>query len=112
MTMKSRMPILLITLMFATLWANSAFAVCLPAGNTGLTAKVILTSNQQLTGTKIDATGCDIGIYVGPGTEKVVIRGVTVTGANEHGIFVQDASHVTIQYSVVTGNGVAGHACP
>ncbi len=41
-----------------------------------------------------------------------MISGVTVTGANEHGIFVQDASHVTIQYSVVTGNGVAGHACP
>ena len=101
-----------ITLVFATLGANCAVAACLTAGNTGLTTNVILTSGQQLTGTAITATGCDIGIYIGPGTDKVLISGVTVTGANEHGIFAQDASHVTIQYSVVTGNGVAGHACP
>ena len=87
-------------------------AACLTAGSTGLTTKVILTSDQQLTGATINATGCDVGIYIAPGTNKVLISGVTVTGANEHGIFVQDASHVTIQYSVVTGNGVAGHACP
>src|SRR5437764_3425146 len=50
--------------------------------------------------------------YTTPGTETVLISGVTVTGANEHGILVQDASRVTIQYSVVTGNVMAGHACP
>ena len=110
MTRKSA--ILSITLMFATLGANCSVAACLSAGSTGLTTEVILTSNQQLTGTTINAKGCDIGIYVGPGSDKVMISGVTVTGANEHGIFVQDSSHVTIQYSVVTGNGVAGHACP
>ena len=98
--------------LFATLGANWAAAACLTAGSTGLTTKVILSSNQQLTGTAITAAGCDVGIYVGPGADHVLISGVTVTGANEHGIFVQDASHVTIQYSVVTGNGVAGHACP
>ena len=99
------------TLALVTLGVNSAIA-CSQAGSTGLTTSQILSSNQQLTGIKIDATGCDVGIYIGPGTDKVLISGVTVTGANEHGIFVQDASHVTIQYSVVTGNGVAGHACP
>jgi hypothetical protein len=99
------------TLMFSALGANCAGA-CSPAGNTGLTTNQILTSNQQLTGSTVNAAGCDIGIYVGPGSDKVLISGVTVMGANEHGIFVQDASHVTIQYSVVTGNGVAGHACP
>ncbi len=104
--------ILPITLVFATLAMNGAVAACLPAGSTGLTTQVILTSNQQLTGTTINATGCDVGIYIGPGTDKVLISGVTVTGANEHGIFAQDASRVTIQYSVVTGNGVDGHACP
>lgn len=97
--------------MFSALGANCAVA-CSPAGNTGLTTNRILTSNQQLTGGTVNAAGCDIGIYVGPGSDKVLISGVTVSGANEHGIFVQDASHVTIQYSVVTGNGVAGHACP
>ena len=104
--------ILSITLTVATLGANCAVAACLTAGSTGLTTQVILTSNQQLTGKVINAAGCDVGIYIGPGTDTVLISGVTVTGANEHGIFVQDASHVTIQYSVVTGNGVAGHACP
>ena len=101
-----------ITLVFATLGANYAVAECLTAGNTGLTTYLILTSGQQLTGTTITATGCDLGIYIGPWTDQVLISGVTVTGANQHGIFAQDASHVTIQYSVVTGNGVAGHACP
>jgi len=104
--------ILSITLALATLGANCAFAACSPAGGTGLTTNTILTSNQQLTGTTIVATGCDIGIYIGPGTDKVLISGVTVTGANEHGILVQDASRITIQYSIVTGNGVQGHACP
>jgi hypothetical protein len=99
------------TLAFATLGMNCAVA-CSAAGSTGLTAQTILTSHQQLTGKTISATGCDIGIYVGPGSDKVLISGVTVSGANEHGIFVQDSSRVTIQYSVVTGNGVAGHACP
>ena len=108
MTYKST---ILSMMVFVTLGANSAVA-CSQAGSTGLTTTQILSSNQQLTGIKINATGCDIGIYIGPGTDKVLISGVTVTGANEHGIFVQDASHVTIQYSVVTGNGVAGHACP
>jgi hypothetical protein len=101
-----------ITLAFAILGANCGVAACLTAGSTGLTTQVILTSNQQLTGTVITATGCDLGIYIGPGTDKVLISGVTVTGANQHGIFVQDASRVTIQYSVVTLNGVAGNACP
>ena len=99
------------TLSLAMLAANGALA-CSQAGNTGLTTKQILTSNQQLIGATVNAAGCDVGIYIGPGTDTVLISGVKVSGANEHGIFVQDASHVTIQYSVVTGNGVAGHACP
>ena len=109
--MKLNSTILSTTLLFATLGIHGAVA-CSPAGSTGLTASTILVSNQQLTGTTINAAGCDVGIYVGPGATNVLISGVTVTGANEHGIFVQDASHITIQYSVVTGNGVAGHACP
>jgi nitrous oxidase accessory protein NosD len=107
-----KLTILSITLLFALVGANCAAAACVPAGTTGLTTAVILTSNQQLTGTTVNATGCDVGIFVAPKSDKVLISGVTVTGANEHGIFVQDSSRVTIQYSVVTGNGVAGHACP
>ena len=106
---RSTMPF--IALAVTTFGVNCAVA-CSPAGSTGLTTKMILTSNQRLTGTTVTATGCDIGIYIGPGSDKVLISGVTVTSANEHGIFVQDASRVTVQYSIVTGNGVAGHACP
>ena len=108
----TRNSIMLPIAVFITLGMNGAVAACLTAGSTGLTTQVILTSNQQLTGTTINATGCDLGVYIGPGTYDVLISGVTVTGANEHGIFVQDASRVSIQFSVVTGNGIDGHACP
>lgn len=110
--MHGKPSIVSIALIWATLGANFAVAQCLTAGSTGLTTKVILTSNQRLTGTTITATGCDLGIYIGPGAEGVQISGVTVTKANQHGIFVQDASRISIQFSVVTGNGVSGTACP
>ena len=85
-----------------------AAATCVPAGTTGLTAvKVVTASTSTLSGTTISATGCDVGIYVAPTTSGVTIKGVTVTGANDHGIFVQDASSVTIETSTVKGNGVA-----
>ncbi len=78
------------------------------AGTTGLSAaKIVSTSTATLTGTTITAEGCDVGIYVAPTTSSVIIKGVTVTGANDHGIFVQDASHITIETSKVEGNGLA-----
>ncbi len=48
-----------------------------------------------------------MGIYVAPTTSTVTIDSVTVTGANDHGIFVQDASHLTISTSTIKDNGVA-----
>jgi hypothetical protein len=60
----------------------------------------------------INAAGCDIGIYVGPGIE-VVIANATVTGANDHGILVQDTTNTVIENSFITANGIAPHpACP
>ena len=86
----------------------AAAATCAQAGTTGLSAaKVVSTSTSTLTGTTITAKGCDVGIYVAPTTSGVTIKGVTVTGANDHGIFVQDASHITIETSKVEGNGLA-----
>ncbi len=79
-------------------------ATCVSAGSTGLTAAVVATSN--ISGGTINATGCDIGIYVPPGTSGVTITGVNVYGANDHGIFVQDANSITISNSTVQGNGV------
>ena len=82
-----------------------ALPKCLAAGSTGLTTAMTATSN--VTSLTVNATGCDLGIYVPPGTSGITISGVTVTGANDHGIFVQDADNVTISGSSVTGNGVA-----
>lgn len=92
-----------------------SFAIigCLPAGSTGLTAYMIATPGQTISGQTIDATGCDIGIYVPSTATGVTITGSTITGANDHGIFVQDVSTgVTITDNMVTGNGGPGtHAC-
>lgn len=86
-------------------------ASCSPAGDTGLTAAVVANSNQVITG-MINAAGCDIGIYVGPGIE-VVIANATVTGANDHGILVQDTTNTVIENSLITANGIAPYAaCP
>jgi hypothetical protein len=80
---------------------------CTTAGGTGLTAAVVASPGQRIDGKTVTATGCDLGIYVGPGVTHVVIDRVTVTGANDHGIFVQDTSKVTIENSTINGNGVA-----
>jgi len=86
-------------------------ATCSPAGDTGLTAAVVAISNQMITGT-INAAGCDIGIYVGPGIEAVIAN-ATVTGANDHGILVQDTNNTVIENSLITANGVSPYtACP
>lgn len=86
-------------------------SVCSPAGGTGLTASMIATSHQTISGITINAAGCDVGIYIGPGTNHVDISGVTVTGANDHAIFAQDASQITVENSFVSGNGLAPHTC-
>lgn len=80
-------------------------ASCQPAGPTGLTAAVVATAGQTIGGT-VDATGCDIGVYVGAGAEGTVINGATITGANNQGILVQDTRNVTIEHSTIKGNGL------
>ncbi len=90
--------------------STSNGAMCQSAGTTGLTAKVIAHSNEKIQGT-INASGCDVGVYVGPGASHVLITGVTVRYANDHGIFVQNTWGVTIQYSLIAHNGIASHKC-
>lgn len=75
---------------------------------TGLTAAVVATSNQVITGT-VNATGFDIGVYVGPGVTGVIIRNALIFGANDHGIFVEDTSGIIVKDSTITGNGVSPH---
>ena len=82
----------------------TAGATCSPAGSTGLTAKVVATAGQHVSG-RIDATGCQIGVYVGPGVGGVVIARAQISGAADHAIFAEDADHLVVEASMITGNG-------
>ncbi|WP_186526266.1 right-handed parallel beta-helix repeat-containing protein [Leekyejoonella antrihumi] len=74
-------------------------------GNSGLSAAVVAHSGQRIAYRAINATGCDIGIYVGQGVSHVRIDGVWVTGAGFQGIFAEKTSHISIEHSVVTDGG-------
>jgi Right handed beta helix region len=87
--------------------APSAFATTTLAN--GFTAKVVAHSGQTIRGV-INATGYDVGIYIGPGVHGVKVLGARVTGANDHGILVQDAHDDLIKGSTVEGNGLNRHA--
>jgi hypothetical protein len=79
---------------------------CTPnVGNTGLSAAVVAHAHQRIAHRTIDATGCDIGIFVGQNVSHVAIDSVTVSHANFQGILAQKTSHVTIEDSTVTDNG-------
>ncbi len=69
---------------------------CVPAGDTGLTTLIVAKNHQHITGMTIDATGCDVGIFVPPDSKNVVIRDDEIFGANIHAIFVQDSTHILI----------------
>ena len=81
-------------------------ATCAPAGATGLTAAVVATAGQTISNQTIDATGCDVGIYVGPTASGVTITGTTVSNANNHGIYAQDTTGLTVSGSTVQHNGL------
>jgi hypothetical protein len=85
--------------------ASADGATCLPAGTSGFTAKVVATAGQTIARRTIDATGCDVGIYVADDASHVTISRVTVTGANGAGILVENTSHVTVERSTVHDNG-------
>jgi nitrous oxidase accessory protein NosD len=72
----------------------------------GFTAAVVAHSGQKITGT-VNASGYDLGVYIGPGVHDVTVSGATVTGANDSGILVQDAANVAIKGNTVAGNAVS-----
>jgi hypothetical protein len=76
------------------------------AGGTGLSAAVVATASQHIT-TTVDATSCDVGIFVGSAATNVNIDSISVSGANDHGILAVDTTGLTVQNSTVSGNGVA-----
>jgi hypothetical protein len=80
-------------------------ALAAPTLSNGYTAKVVAVSGEKISGA-IDATGYDVGIYVGPGVHDVTITGATVSGANDQGVLVQDARNVLVTRSSVLNNDV------
>jgi hypothetical protein len=85
--------------------ATASAASCTPTGfsrdNIDLTAALINPSST-VTGT-VDAGGCNIGVYYGPGHSGIV-KGATVENANYYGI-VNDGGSVSISNSTVTNIG-------
>jgi hypothetical protein len=82
-----------------------AATACTAAGSTGLTAAVVATSGQSIADQTIDATGCDLGIYVPPTATGVTIDHDTVENAADHGILAQDTSDITVEDTTVEHNG-------
>lgn len=83
-----------------------ATASCSEAGTTGLTTLMLAHSGQVISGKTIDATGCDVGIFVPPGSTNVLIMRNDVSGAGIHGIFVQDSSNIVVSNNNVHDNSV------
>jgi hypothetical protein len=81
-------------------------AGCQPAGTSGFTAKVVAKAGQHISGWTVDATGCDVGIYVADQASHVTISRVTVTGANGAGILVENTSDIVVERSIVHDNGL------
>lgn len=71
----------------------------------GLSAAVVAHRNQNINHRRVNARGCDIGIFVGPGVSHVTINSVSVTGANFQGILALDTSHLTVRNSRIRDNG-------
>jgi hypothetical protein len=98
------------TALLGLIWPSAAQATpaasCTAnAGNTGLSASIVAHPGQRITHRMVDATGCDIGIFIGRGVEHVTVDAVTVTDANFQGILAIDTSHVTVVNSRIDGNG-------
>jgi len=96
----------LIGLVVASPTAHADATTCTAnAGGSGLSAAVVALAHETIANRTIDASTCDIGIYVGPGASHVTISGVTVENAGFQGIFAEKTSHLTVERSTVTGNG-------
>ena len=79
-----------------------------------ITRRVTLESaSSQPSITVVNAIGQTYGIEViGPAASGTVIEGLTVSHADNHGIFVQDSAGVTVEDNLVANNGLRPSACP
>ena len=83
-------------------------------GMVNITKPITLQSlSSDPSNTIVSAVGSRYGIHVlGEGASGTTIESLTVKGANDHGIFVQDSSGVTVEHNVVVGNGLDPNKCP
>ncbi|MGH2862298.1 MAG: right-handed parallel beta-helix repeat-containing protein [Solirubrobacteraceae bacterium] len=71
-----------------------------------MSAALVATPRQRIADKTINAASCDIGIYIGAGVSNVTVDSVKVTGASYIGVLAEKTSHVMIEHSIVTGNGL------
>ncbi|HEX3465025.1 MAG TPA: hypothetical protein VHS78_13340 [Candidatus Elarobacter sp.] len=69
-----------------------------------LTAAVVATST--IDHATVDATGCDIGIYVGPSSNGQKVDHTAVHDATQYGFYVDQAQNLTIDHTQVYKIGV------
>lgn len=73
----------------------------LPVSASASPSAVIIAASGQMISGPVDATGYDVGIYIGPGVHDVIVTGAAVSGAGWIGILVQDASDIVIKGSTI-----------
>ncbi len=89
-----------------------AAPTCVAAGSTGLTTVDDVTTSTTISSQTIDATGCDLAIYVEPGVTGVTIGGATanlgntISGANDTAVLFDAGSSGTVQNNTIENNGV------
>ena len=97
--------LLVLTMAFfvATSNANAQPSTSGSIGIGNLTAKVIASSGEVITG-QVNATGYSFGVYIGPGVTNVLIYHAHIFGSNDHGVLAIDTSGISVMYSNISNN--------
>lgn len=94
----------------STVVADIQHATCRPAGSTGLDTALVASSYQRITGS-VNASGCQVAIYIPPGSRDIVLQDLAISDASEHAVFVQNATAIAIvDNRVSVSAGAAGSA--
>jgi hypothetical protein len=80
--------------------ANATTCMPVPTSRGPLTAAFV---GEPLPGAMVDASGCDIGVYLGTGA-SATITGVTIHDANQYGLF-DDGAILIVKSGHITNTG-------
>ncbi len=74
---------------------------CIPVATSRgpLTAAVVPT--RPIEHANIDASGCDVGVYLGPTSNRQIIVGTKIHDANQMGVFADQAQNVVIAFAEI-----------